>query len=130
MITNATHAAIEYMLHAFGDALTARNIDAITPCWAIPALIVFDEGALAVADADELGRMFRTSMAAYDTEGVASTTAEILTEEPLSDRLFAVDVRWPYLDRDGHETGGETSHYLVWIDDDGHARIRVATSRA
>ena len=65
----------------------------------------------------------------YRSRGVVSTRPELEHVDMLSDRIAAVDVRWPALDAFGRETASERSHYIVQQGSDDRVRIRVALAR-
>jgi hypothetical protein len=45
-------------LEDMGRALGERDLEAIANSWEVPALVLSDEGAVAVADAGEIERFF------------------------------------------------------------------------
>jgi hypothetical protein len=47
----------------------------------------------------------------------------------LTERLAAVDVRWPSFDASGAEQASERSHYIVHLGEDGEVRLRVTLTR-
>jgi hypothetical protein len=55
----------------------------------------------------------RANIAAYRSNGITSTSPEIVAIHSSTARLVAVDVRWPYLDADGTPKGEEVSSYVV-----------------
>jgi len=65
----------------------------------------------------------------YRSRGLVSTKAELERVDMLSERLAAVDVRWPAFDASGQEKSSERSHYILRLGTDGQAYIRVALTR-
>lgn len=60
-------------------------------------------------------------------QGLVTTRPEFERAEGLTERLAAVDVRWPNFDEAGVERSSERSHYILWL---GKTGIRVALTRA
>ena len=92
-------------------------------------MILTDDGAVVISDPSQVEQMFESAVAAYQRRGITSTEPEILRAERLTERLVATDVRWPYLDSEGHRQGAETSIYILWTNADGRLLLRVALSR-
>lgn len=121
--------AIERMIAAIGEGLTLGHAAAVAQCWDVPALVLGDDGAHAVASLSEVESFFATSIPFYRERGVVATRGELLRAEPISENIAAIDVRWPGFDAAGVEISSETSHYLVSHGADGAYRVRVAMSR-
>ena len=120
---------IRLLLERLGHAMSVGDLKRASACWDVPALLLLDEAVVALADASDLENLMAKASASYRSHGVASTRPEIEHIEILSDRLAAVDVRWPALDSSGREQMSERSHYLMQLGNDGHPRIRVALTR-
>jgi hypothetical protein len=120
---------IRAFLDQYGQRLTAGDGAALAEMYALPALIVADAGALAVVDRAQITEFFGHAPEQYRAQGIVGTRPEVDRIEPLTDKLFSVDVRWPYVYEDGHEAGGEHSRYLVELGPD-RVRIRSVTMRA
>jgi hypothetical protein len=120
---------IKKFLKRMGNAVSAGDLSEISKCFALPALVLMEDGALAISQAAEIEKFFGQAVAQYRSQGILTTKAELEHSERLSQRLSAVDVRWPGFDAASIEKYSERSHYLLWLDDDGQPRIRVALSR-
>lgn len=118
------------LLEQLGQALSTGDLHKASACWAVPALILSDDGATAVIDTSEIEAFFEQAAEWYHLQGIASTRPEIERIDMLSGTLAAVDVRWPSLDASGREKASERSHYIVQLDDDGEVHIRVALARS
>jgi hypothetical protein len=81
--------------------------------WAIPALVLSDEGALPVSDVAEVEAFFAQAAEFYRSQGLVATKPELERVVELTDRLMAVDVRWPTFDETGAEKASERSHYIL-----------------
>jgi ketosteroid isomerase-like protein len=119
---------LEAFIARYGDALSAGDVATIAASWDIPALVVSDEGAIAVSTAAEIEGFFRQAIQWYRAEGLVSTRGEIVHTEPMSPRLITADVRWPAYDATGAERHAERTRYLLRLDDQGELRIRVAVT--
>ena len=116
-------------LEQYARALSAGDLRGIADCWEVPALVLSDDGAIAVAAAGEIERFFARAVEWYRSQGLAFTQPELERVEPLSAKLATVDVRWPTFDAAGTERTSERSHYILRLGDDGQPRIRVALTR-
>jgi len=121
--------SITSCLERVGQALSTSNLPGLASCWAFPALVLFDEGAITIADADSLQALFARMAQGYQSQGLVATRPELERVEPLSEKVTAVDVRWPTFDAVGTEKASERSHYLLQLGEDGEPRIRVALTR-
>ena len=122
-------SAIHRALDQVGRALSAGDAAAVAQAWQLPGLVLADAGTRAIADAAEVEAFFAQAIAWYQSRGTATTRPEIQAIEPLSEKLAAVDVRWPGFNAAGVETSTETSHYIMQLGSDDQARICVALSR-
>ena len=93
------------------------------------ALSSGDLKAIAVAAMDEIERFFAGAIEWYRSRGLTTTRPDVERIDRLSDRLSAVDVRWPAFDPPGSEQATERSHYILRLGDDGQPHIRVALTR-
>jgi hypothetical protein len=121
-----SHAAIKRLVECVAQSLSAGDFHALAKCWEVPALVLSDNGAIAVSDASEIERFFAQAAEWYRSRGIASTKPEIERVDFLSDKLAAIDVRWPWLDASGKEMSSERSHYIAQVGQDQRAYIRVA----
>ena len=120
---------IDQLLEQLGQALSAGDLRKVSNYWEVPALVLSDEGAIAVSDPNEIERFFVQAYEWYRARGIASTRPEIERVDMLSERLASVDVRWPSFDTSGIEKSSDRSHYIVQLGTDEQARIRVALTR-
>jgi len=116
-------------LEAYGAAISAGDITVVSNSWTVPALVLSDQGALAVSDASEIQAFFAQGIEYYRTQGLISTKPELERVEMLSETLVSVDVRWPAYDSFGIEKSSERSHYILQLGGDGQPQIRVALTR-
>lgn len=119
---------VEDFLERYARALSSGDLDGVVACWEVPALVLSDEGAIAVGEGEEVRRFFASAVEWYRTEGLASTRPTAVEVTELSPRVAGVDVEWSALDADGVERLREGSHYLLRLDDSGRPRIRVTVA--
>jgi hypothetical protein len=120
---------IEQMLERYGQALSTGDTQAILSCWEVPALVLSDQGAIAITDPAQIEAFFSQAASAYQAQGLLSTRPEVERIEMLTETIAAVDVRWPAFDSSGKEMSSERSHYIVQPGKDGQMRIRLALTR-
>ena len=121
--------SIRSCLERVGQALSTNDLRDLADCWEFPALVLSDEGAIALTEAGPLESFFARAAEGYRSQGLVATRPELERVEPLSEKLTAVDVRWPTFDAAGTEKASERSHYLLRLGEDGQQRIRVALTR-
>jgi hypothetical protein len=122
-------AKIKIFLEAYGAALSAGDLPMVSSCWAVPALVISDQGAIAVTSSHEVEAFFAQGIEYYRSQGLVSTRPELERFETLSETLVSVDVRWPSFDNSGEEKASERSHYILQLGGDGGPQIRVALTR-
>jgi hypothetical protein len=120
---------IRQLLENIGQGLSAGDPRAVANCWEVPALVLSDQGSLAITDSNQIEGFFGQAIAVYRAQGLMATRPEIEHVQTLSESLASVDVRWPAFDAAGTETSAERSHYVIQVGKDGQARIRVALTR-
>jgi len=120
---------IRDVLERIGIALSAGDLHSLSNCWEVPALVLSDQGAIAVAEVSEIEKFFAQAIEWYHSQGILSTRPELDRVDMLSESLAAVDVRWPSFDASGIEKYSERSHYILQVGKDGQVRIRVALTR-
>jgi len=119
-------STIEAFFTDYAKALGDRDIGKIAAHWGVPALVLSDEGAVAVGKFEEVEAFFASSMAQY--EGVAAARAKIASSETLSDTVVACQIEWSHEDAAGVVVGGEAGHYT--LRSDGRSlRIHAYTPR-
>jgi len=97
----------------------------VVSLWQVPAFVLGDADDRAVGSNQEIEQFFGGAKQRYNEQGIMSTRAEIGTLQWLTERIAIVQVRWPYLDAQGHEVGEETSTYTLRRDEEGELRLRV-----
>jgi hypothetical protein len=120
---------IKSMLERYGIALSTGDIPGIAYCWEVPALVLSDEGAIAVSAIEGVEEFFRQAVGWYQSQGLTLTKPELERVDKLSEKLASVDVCWPGFDADGNEKYSERSHYIISLGKDEQVRIRVALTR-
>ncbi len=116
-------------LERYGKAISNSNLTGITDSWAVPALVLSDQGAIAVTSPREIEDFFAHGIEYYRAQGLLSTMPELERVEILSETLVSVDARWPAYDSSGEEKASERSHYVLQLGGDGQLHIRVALTK-
>ena len=120
---------IQIFLDAYARALSAGEGERIATMWSVPALVLSDAGAHAVASLDEVAAFFAVAAARYKERGIVETRPELIFVEPVSERILLINVRWPGLDVGGKQVAEEETLYTLMLGDDGQLKIRVAVVR-
>ncbi len=117
------------LLERLGQALSSSDFRTVAACWEVPALVLSDEGVIAVAETSEVENFFAQATESYHAQGIMSTKPVLEDVDPLSEKLASINVLWRSFDVSGHEQASERSHYIVRLGDDGEFHIRVALTR-
>lgn len=109
--------AIRAMLKRFAQAFTTGDGPGAAACWEVPALVVGPDGNRAVATLEQVGAFFGGAKEQYNAHGVTGTRVDVQKIAWHTHELASVTVRWPWLDGEGREVGGqaESSCYVVRV---------------
>ena len=118
--------SVQKFFEDFAKALTDGNVPAIAGLWGVPALVSGDKMLRAVSSLDEVRDYFSGAKAQYAKHGIHQAVADIQEIKWLTHEMVLVEVRWPYIDKDGDEMGEERSTYLLRRDSDGDLKLHVA----
>jgi hypothetical protein len=119
---------INTSLQRYGQALSAGDLAGIASCWEVPALVLADDGAVAVSDTSQLRSFFAQVIGWYRSRGLLATRPELERAVALTERLTLVEVRWPSFDQAGIQQSSERSHYILRLGNDGQHRIQAAVT--
>jgi hypothetical protein len=120
---------IRKLLERYGRGMSEDDLAEIAGCWELPALALYDEGPILIANSAELERFFTRIIVSYRSQGFLATRPEIERTEELTARIVTADVRWPSFDEAGVERSSERTHYVLWLGDDGQLYIKVGIPR-
>jgi hypothetical protein len=120
-----TEAEVQGLLDRMARALTSGDGRAAAQLWDTPALVLSDQGVHAVASNAEVQQFFGGAKEQYNQLGIVDTRPEIQRLTWPTQRLAIVEVRWPWLDAHGRESGSETSTYTFRRDDSGQLKLRA-----
>jgi hypothetical protein len=98
---NSTDEHLRRFLARYGEALSAGDLKAISDCYAVPALVLSDEGGVPIAAREEIEAAFDGAAERYRAQGLVDLRPTLVASEALSERLVFVEVRWDYLDEQG-----------------------------
>lgn len=117
---------IRSFLQAYGRALSEGNLRAVSAAWDVPALVLSDEGAIAVESAKQIEDFFGGARRQYIERGILTTKPEIAKVDWLSEKMAQVRTRWIQLTANKERKGEELSLYVLRKDDQDRWRVRVA----
>ena len=118
-------ADVAAFLDRYAEALVAGDLPGIAACYALPALVVGDAGAIPVAEAAQVEAAFAGAADAYRSEGLVAARPELRAVDPLTPALTLIDVRWAYLDEAGTAHRHSSYRYLVRRTGTGQLGIQV-----
>jgi len=116
---------VAVFLDRYAAALAAGDLPGIGACYALPALVVGDGGAIPVAEAAQVEAAFAGAAEAYRAKGLVGIRPELRAVDPLTATLTLVDVRWAYLDEAGAARQHTAYRYLLRRSDAGQLGIQV-----
>ncbi len=94
---------IDKLLERLGKTLSSGDLQGVSGCFAVPALLLSDEGATLLADANQIEKLFAQATEWYRSQRLISTRPDLEHVEELSEKVTSVDVRWPAFDASGRE---------------------------
>jgi hypothetical protein len=121
---HALRAEAQDLFNQLAQALTRGDGARVAMLWETPAIVIADEGVIAVATAAQVAEYVGGAKDQYNARGIVDTRADIRDLERIGERIVIASVRWPYLDAAGKTVGAESSDYTLRRDDTGALRIR------
>ena len=112
-------------LDRYAQALAGGDLPGIAACYALPALVVGDAGAIPVSEPAQVEAAFAGAADAYRAQGMVGIRPELRAVDPLTPALTLVEVRWAYLDEAGDARQHTTYRYLLRRSGDGGLGIQV-----
>jgi hypothetical protein len=122
---NPTDDSVQRFLARYGEALSAGDLKAISSCYAVPALVLSDEGSIPIAAREEIEAAFDGAAERYRAQGLVAVRPTLVGSEALSERLVSVDVRWEYLDEEGRSAQQGGYRYVLRLEEEASPRIQV-----
>jgi hypothetical protein len=122
---NPTDEHLRGFLARYGEALSAGDLKAISGCYAIPALVLSDEGSIPVAAREEIEAAFDGAAERYYAQGLVALRPTLVASEALSDKLVSIDVHWDYLDEQGRSVQQNGYRYVLRLEDEASPKIQV-----
>ncbi|HEX2374338.1 MAG TPA: hypothetical protein VHO93_10190 [Actinomycetota bacterium] len=117
--------AIPPFLDRYAEALAAGDLAGVAACYALPALVVGDAGAIPVTEPAQVEAAFAGAADAYRSQGLVGIRPELRAVDPLTANLTLVDVGWAYLDEAGAARQHSSYRYLLRRSDAGQLGIQV-----
>lgn len=109
--------------------LTTGDGEVVATMFELPALLISDDGVIAVESTAQIAKLFGDAWAQHNARGEVDTRADLLDLERIGSKVVVATVRWPHLDADHKEIAAESSDYTLRRDDQGRLRIRSVLMR-
>jgi hypothetical protein len=122
---NPTDEHLRRFLVRYGEALSAGDLKAISACYAVPSLVLSDEGSVPITAREEIDAAFDGAAERYRAQGLVAVRPTLVASEALSERLVWVDVRWDYLDEQGRSAQQNGYRYVLRLEDEASPKIQV-----
>jgi hypothetical protein len=122
---NPTDEHLQRFLVRYGEALSAGDLKAISGCYAVPSLVLSDEGSVPITAREEIKAAFEGAAERYRAQGLVVVRPTLVASEALSERLVSVDVRWDYLDEQGSSAQQNGYRYVIRLEDEASPKIQV-----
>ena len=122
---NPTDEHLRHFLVRYGEALAAGDLNAISGCYAVPALVLSDAGSVPIAAREEIEAAFDGAAERYRAQGLVGLRPTLVASEALSERLLSVDVRWEYLDEQGRSAQQNGYRYVLRLEGEASHKIQV-----
>jgi ketosteroid isomerase-like protein len=122
---NSTDEHLRRFLARYGEALSAGDLKAISDCYAVPALVLSDEGGVPIAAREEIEAAFDGAAERYRAQGLVDLRPTLVASEALSERLVFVEVRWDYLDEQGRSAQQNSYRYVLRLEEEASPKIQV-----
>jgi len=122
---NPTEERLRRFLVRYGEALAVGDLKAISGCYAVPALVLSEEGSVPIAVREEIEAAFDGAAERYRAQGLVGLRPTLLSSEALSERLLWVDVRWEYLDEQSRSAQQNRYRYVLRLEDEESPKIQV-----
>jgi hypothetical protein len=101
----------------YGEAVSDGDLEAISACYAVPSIVISDEGAIPIATREEVEAAFDGAAERYRARGMVAARPTVVAAEALTEKLVSADVRWDYVDEGGAEQNG--CRYVLRLEDVG-----------
>jgi hypothetical protein len=122
---NPTDENLRRFLVRYGEALAAGDLKVISGCYALPALVLSDEGSVPISARQEIEVAFDGAAERYREQGLVDIRPTLVASEAISERLLSVDVRWEYLDEQGRSAQQNGYRYVLRLQDEASPKIQV-----
>ena len=127
---NPTDERLRRFFVRYGEALAAGDLKVISGCYALPALVLSDEGSVPISARQEIEVAFDGAAERYREQELVDLRPTLVASEALSERLLSVDVRWEYLDEQGRSAQQNGYRYVLRLQDEASPKIQVVIGTA
>ena len=104
----------------YGEAVSDGDLEAISACYAVPSIVISDEGAIPIATREEVEAAFDGAAERYRARGMVAARPTVVAAEALTEKLVSADVRWDYVDEGGGRSAEQNGcRYVLRLEDVG-----------
>ena len=103
----------------YGEAVSIGELKSISACYAVPAIVISDAGAIPIATREEVEAAFDGAAERYRAQGMVAARPTVLKAEALTEKLVSADVRWDYVDEEGRSAQQNGYRYVLRLEDAG-----------
>jgi hypothetical protein len=103
----------------YGEVVSDGDLEAISACYAVPSIVISDEGAIPIATREEVEAAFDGAAERYRARGMVAARPTVVAAEALTEKLVSADVRWDYVDEGGRSAEQNGCRYVLRLEDVG-----------
>ncbi len=112
-------ARLEDFFVRYGEAVSSGGLKAISGCYAVPSIVLSDDGSIPIATREEIEAAFDGAAERYRAQGMVAARPTVVSVETLTEKLVFADVRWDYLDEEGRSAERNSYRYVLRLEDAG-----------
>jgi ketosteroid isomerase-like protein len=112
-------ARLEDFFVRYGEAVSAGDLKSVSACYAVPAIVISDGGAIPIATREEVEAAFDGAAERYRAQGMVAARPTVLGAESLTAKLVSADVRWDYVDEEGRSAQQNGYRYVLRLEEAG-----------
>jgi hypothetical protein len=112
-------ACFEAFFVRYGEAVSEGDLRSISGCYAVPSIVLSDDGSIPIATREEIEAAFDGAAERYRAQGMVAARPTVVAVENLTDKLVFADVQWDYLDQEGQSVEQNSYRYVLRLEDAG-----------
>lgn len=110
---------MEALFVRYGEAVSAGDLKAISSFYAIPSIVISDEGAIPIATREEVEAAFDGAAERYRAQGMVGARPTLVAAEALTEKLVSANVQWDYVDEEGRSAERNGYRYVLRLEEAG-----------